>query len=195
MLKYRAKDVKNMDEKNALRQLPEIQNIAEYLRNMEFRKKLVGGVDAESVLEHFSAVTLQYEAIISAFMRQADVYARRLAEAEALLRGQEGERAPMAAQPAQPRQWYGAACPQEPPLQLVQPQPMPQPCAAQNPWEQVCSPWAQPAPQEYNPAPQEYNPFPQDYNPWAPQAYAPAPLANPWQDAESLPEQPSYLYA
>ena len=178
-----------MDEANALRQLPEIQNIAEYLRTMEFRKKLIGGVDAGSVLEHFSAVTLQYEAVVSAFMRQAEAYARRLAEAEALLRGQE-ERAVPAAQPSQPQPWHEAAYPQQ--AQQAQTQ---QPCAAHTPWEQAYSPWAQqPAPQEYTPWAQQ--PAPQEYTPWE-QAYAPpgAP-ASAWQEgAQALPEPPSYMYA
>ncbi|MDR2686281.1 MAG: hypothetical protein LBB75_00890 [Oscillospiraceae bacterium] len=134
-----------MEEKKALRQLPEIQNIAEYLRGMEFRKKFFGGVDAESVLEHFSAVTLQYEAVISAFMRQAEDYARRLAEAQALLEDRQAQ----ARQPVQPQQPY----------------------APRNPWEQAYNPWArQPAPQAYNPwgqqaAPQAYAPQAPAY-PW-----------------------------
>jgi len=53
-------------ETNAdIRQMPEIQAIAEYLRNMHFKRKLLGGVDPENVLDHFMQVTLQYEAILS----------------------------------------------------------------------------------------------------------------------------------
>ena len=174
-----------MEETNALRQLPEIQNIAEYLRTMEFRKKFLGGVDAESVLEHFSAVTLQYEAIISAFMQQADAYARRLAQAEALLRGPVQQPQPQMQQPQMqpaPPQMPPQLQVQPVPPQMPQPQAPQQPCPAQNPWEQAYNPWAQPAPQEYTP--------------WE-QAYAPqAAPASPWQGgAESLPEQPSYMYA
>jgi len=163
-----------MDEVKTLRQLPEIQNIAEYLRNMEFRKKAFGGVDVESVLEHFSAVTLQYEAIISAFMQQADVYARRLAESQALLQDQQAQSA--APQPVpQPQQWYGdaAACPSAQ-----------QPYGPQEPWVQES------APQPYNPWAQQ--PVPQAYDPWAQQAVPQAP-AYAWQGgAESLP--PVYTY-
>jgi len=157
-----------MEQTNALRQLPEIQNIAEYLRNMVFRKKIFGGVDVESVLEHFSVVTLQYEAIVSAYMRQADDYARRLVETEALLRGKQAQRAAPAQQPApQPQPWYGGAPAYPQPQQPMQPQQL---YASQDPWGQ--------------------QPAPQAYNPWAPQAPAYA-----WQDdAEGLPP-PSGLYA
>ena len=200
-----------MEETNALRQLPEIQNIAEYLRNMTFRKKLFGGVDAESVLEHFSAVTLQYEAIISAYMQQADVYARRLAEAQALLHSKEeaAARAPQPPQPPQPPQWQGAAAvyPQQQPMrQPMQQQPMPQPQRQPQPQQmqqpmpqQMQQPVQPPQPQPQQP----YAPNPwvqQGYNPWAqqpaaPQAYYPpqAP-AHAWQDdADGLPE-PAFLH-
>jgi len=164
-----------MEETKALRQLPEIQNIAEYLRGMEFRKKFFGGVDAESVLEHFSAVTLQYEAIISAYMRQADDYARRLVEAEALLQGKQAQGAAPAPQP-QPQPWYGGA----------PAYPQPQPMQPQNSWGQ------QPAPQVYTPWAQQ--PAPQAYNPWGQQPAPQAP-AYAWQDdADGLPA-PAFLYA
>ena len=172
-----------MEETNALRQLPEIQNIAEYLRGMEFRKKLFGGVDVESVLEHFSAVTLQYEAIISAYMRQADANAQRLAEAQALLQSKAPAPQPEPPQMRQPQPWYGGA-PAYPQAQTMQQPGQPQqPYAAQDPWGQAYDPWTrQAAPQAYNPWAQQGAPVPQ-----AP-AYA-------WQDdAEGLPP-PSFLYA
>ncbi|MCL2494203.1 MAG: hypothetical protein FWE98_00930 [Oscillospiraceae bacterium] len=133
------------DELKELRHLPEIQNIAEYLRKMEFRRKLFGGVDPESVLEHFSAVTLQYEAVVSAFMRQAADSARRLAEAEARLRAGDAQSA---------RQWVmpPPSWPQQQHAQLMQQM---QPQTYQNPWG-ACDPWAQ---QPYTPqtcAPQAY---------------------------------------
>jgi len=53
-----------------LRQMPEIQKIAEYLRSMTFKKKLIGGCDTESVLDHFSVVTEKYENIILSILAQ-----------------------------------------------------------------------------------------------------------------------------
>ena len=52
-----------------IRQWPEINTIAEYLRNMEFKKKLFG-CDRENVLDHFLEVTKKYEAIISALFQE-----------------------------------------------------------------------------------------------------------------------------
>ena len=129
-----------MEEVKDLRELPEIQNIAEYLRGMTFRKKAFGGYDIESVYEHFSAVTLQYEAIISAYMRQVDQYARQLAE----LQARAAPAVPAAPQPQQqPAQWYAPA----PQQQYAY--------APQNPWAgQAWSPWAQQPPQgPYAPQP------------------------------------------
>jgi len=98
-------------------------------------------------------VTLQYEAIISAFMQQAETYARRLAEVQAQgKQPQSAAPAPQQAQP-QPQQWYGGASayPQVPPMQPY------------------ADPWAQqPAPQAYNPWAQQ--PVPLAYDPWAQQA-------------------------
>jgi len=53
-----------------LRQMPEIQKIADYLRSMTFKKKLIGGCDTESVLDHFSVVTEKYENIILSILAQ-----------------------------------------------------------------------------------------------------------------------------
>jgi len=55
-----------------LRCMPEIQEIAAYLRGMKFDRKLFGGSDMESVLNHFSEVTLKYEAIISSLLAQLE---------------------------------------------------------------------------------------------------------------------------
>jgi len=155
-----------MEETNALRQLPEIQNIAEYLRGMEFRKKLFGGVDVESVLEHFSAVTLQYEAVISAYMRQADDYARRLAEARVLLQDSELQHTAPAGQPPlqpQPEPWYGHAPAYPQARQLY------------------ADSWAQ-------------QPAPQAYDPWE-RAAAPQAAAYAWQVGAQGPQPPSFPYA
>ena len=64
-------------ELHDIRHLPEIQAIAEYLRNMEFKRKLIGGVSADDVLSHFSIITLQYEAVISACMAQSEEYVQQ----------------------------------------------------------------------------------------------------------------------
>lgn len=42
----------------------DMQEIAEYLKQMKFKKKIVGGCDKESVLDHFEEVTHKYEKII-----------------------------------------------------------------------------------------------------------------------------------
>ena len=131
-----------MEAAKDFRQIAEIQRIAEYLSGMKFRKRLVGGVDEDSVLEHFSAVTLQYEAIISAYMQQADANARRLAEAQSIL---QGNQAPQPAAP-QPQQWYGGA-------QAFPPAPQPM----QQPYGQ--NPWAQQQPYGHNAWPQQAPPY------------------------------------
>ena len=76
-----------------IRHLPEIQAIAEYLRNMTFKRKAFGGVDTEDVLDHFSQVTLQYEAVISAFLAQSKDAARQDADMQARLARAEQENA------------------------------------------------------------------------------------------------------
>jgi len=103
-----------IEETNELKQLPEIENIAAYLRGMTFRKKAFGGCDIESVYEHFSAVTQMYEDIIRAYMQQAEQHTRQLAELQARL-----------------------APPLPPPVQ----QPVQQPYM--NPWMPPYAPWAQ----------------------------------------------------
>ena len=59
--------------------MPEIQAIAEYLRNMTFKHRAFGGIDTENVLDHFSRVTLQYEAILSGYLAQNGEAARQIA--------------------------------------------------------------------------------------------------------------------
>ena len=167
-----------MEETNELQQMPEIQNIAEYLRNMKFRKKTFGGCDAESVLEHFAAVSQMYEAIICANKQQVDQYARQLAALQARCAAKEEEQAA--------QQWYAPPV-QQPMQQPAPPMPVQQPYMAQNPWAPAWAPdlWAQQAvpPQSYYP-PQL---VPQQMPPQAP------PYAWP-EEQESLPE-PAYQYA
>ena len=59
--------------------MPEIQAIAEYLRHMTFKRRAFGGVDTENVLDHFSCVTLQYEAILSDYLARNREAARQIA--------------------------------------------------------------------------------------------------------------------
>ena len=54
-----------------IRNLPEIQAIAQYLRDMKLKKNLFGGCDKESVLDCILEVTKKYEAIlVELFTRQ-----------------------------------------------------------------------------------------------------------------------------
>ena len=184
-----------MEATQDLRELPAIQNIAEYLRTMTFRKKLFGGYDSESVLEHFSAVTLQYEAIISAFMQQVEIQAGRLAEAQAQLQGKGPDynsAAPAFPQePPMPQPWQAGA--PAFPQQQAQPfspweQPQ-QPYAAPNPWAQQPQipsfvPWEQPQQPAAPPpvysvpdawAQQPQMPPAQPFDPWGQQQMPPAP--------------------
>lgn len=66
-----------------VRHLPEIQMIAEYMKNMKFKRKVFGGVDTESVLDHFSQVSQQFEAIISAYAARSEKSAREMYELQA----------------------------------------------------------------------------------------------------------------
>jgi len=168
-----------MDDVKELRQMPEIQNIAEYLRGMTFRKKTFGGYDIESVYEHFSAVTQMYEAIISAYVEQVDRYARELAVFQVRPEGQPPA-APQQMQQAMPMQQQAPQQPVQQPVQPVQ-----QPYIAQNPWAPAwpASPWAQqPAPQQ---AYYDYTPHPQ---PPPQQAYS-------WQNEPEGQREPMYMYA
>jgi len=166
-----------MEDAKELRQMPEIQNIAEYLRGMSFRKKAFGGCDVESVYEHFSTVTQMYEAIICGCMEQADINARQLAEFEVRHTQEEAAAAPQ----QEPPQWYAAPIMQPRPMQQPQPmlmqQPMQHSYMAQNPWLPTYSPspWAQ--------------------RPASPQAYYAPQQAYAWpNEPDGLPD-PAYLYA
>ena len=82
-------------EKNTtdVRHIPEIQAIAEYLRGMTFKRKVFGGADPEDVLDHFSIVTLQYEAVVSACLMQNGDYAQLISGLEDRLAQMEQENA------------------------------------------------------------------------------------------------------
>ncbi|MDR0883387.1 MAG: hypothetical protein LBN05_02085 [Oscillospiraceae bacterium] len=67
-----------------IRQLPEVQAIATYLRSMEFRKKLFG-LDRESVLDHILAVTEKYDAIIAELFAKQDAQLQDIAALQTLL--------------------------------------------------------------------------------------------------------------
>jgi len=87
-----------MEENMELRHMPEIASIAEYLRSMTFKRRLLGGCDPENVYDHLSVVSLQYEAIISACLAQIGQQARYAAGLEAELAYQR-----------QLAAWYGQA--------------------------------------------------------------------------------------
>jgi len=89
-----------------LRQMPEIQSIAVYLRSMEFKKKMFGGCETESVLDHFSAVSLQYEAIISAYLQQCVQQGRQIASMETYLAQLKQENAAYAEYQQTMSHWY-----------------------------------------------------------------------------------------
>ena len=74
-----------MELNSNLRHMPEIQNIAAYLREMTFRHKAFGGCDEESVLDHISNVTLQYEAVLSMLLTRGDQAARQVAALQSAL--------------------------------------------------------------------------------------------------------------
>ena len=57
---------------NQVRQLPEIEAIEQYLREMQFKKKLIGGCTEESVLDCFAEVTKKYEAILVMLFAQQE---------------------------------------------------------------------------------------------------------------------------
>lgn len=63
-----------------IRQLPEIKDIAAYMRDMQFKRKVFGGYDGESVLDHFSQVSERFEAIIAAYAVRSEANARQAFE-------------------------------------------------------------------------------------------------------------------
>ena len=63
-----------------IRQIPEIQEIASYLRSMTFKKKVFGGCNTENVLDHFAELTQKYEVILNSLLMQTDWQARRITE-------------------------------------------------------------------------------------------------------------------
>ena len=89
-----------------LRQMPEIQVIAAYLRSMTFKKKTFGGCDTESVLDHFAAVSQQYEAILSAFLAQNQQNAFQIVTLQNMLAQKQQEDAVQAWQQQELVQWY-----------------------------------------------------------------------------------------
>jgi len=108
------KELLKMEQNTAeIRNLPEIQVIAEYLRNMKFRRKLFGGCDEASVLDHIEKITLQYEAILSAHAAQREDDARELAELRARLARSEQENAAWNSYYRELVAWYDAMARQQ----------------------------------------------------------------------------------
>lgn len=58
--------------------IPEVQEIAEYLRVMKFKKKVVGGCDKDDVLMHMEKVTQMYDKVIDSQIRKSRELERRL---------------------------------------------------------------------------------------------------------------------
>lgn len=61
--------------------LPEVQKVAEYLRDMKFKQKAVGGVDLDDVLGHLDTITRMYNAAIGSVLtgRSSQLDAERAA--------------------------------------------------------------------------------------------------------------------
>lgn len=179
-----------------LRQMPEIQNIAEYLRNMEFKKKAFGGCAVESVLEHFSAVTQQYESIISAYMLQAQKQAQQTAILQGQLKQKERELATATAKLQEVMQWGGHPSPSYQQPQMQTPQPA---------WPNQGYPQQGWGPQAQQQPPMQQTSFPAQQRsmqqpglqPGMQQQYAqqqPQTSYN-WQNEAEYQREPSYLYA
>ena len=102
-----------------IRQMPAIQEIAEYLRNMTFKRKWFGGCDLEDVLDHFSDVTQKYELVISTLLMQLERNA-----------GPPGDFDQAAAETPPSAQWANAPPFDTPSYAQNQWMPQPQPTAA-----------------------------------------------------------------
>jgi len=89
-----------------LRHVPEILAIVEYLQNMEFRRKVFGGIDVESVLDHISEITLQYDAILSNSDEQYNEQARQVAMLEATMAQAERDNAARDSHYRELIEWY-----------------------------------------------------------------------------------------
>ena len=92
-----------------VRQIPEMQAIANYLQGMTFKRKPVGGVDADSVLQHFSQVAQQYEAIIADCLTRSRAYTQQAAGLQARLAQNEQENAAWDQYYRELAQWHESA--------------------------------------------------------------------------------------
>ena len=45
---------------------------------MTFKRKVFGGADTDDVLDHFSSITLQYEAVISSYLARTEAYTQQI---------------------------------------------------------------------------------------------------------------------
>jgi len=72
---------------NQIRNLPEMQAIAQYLRDMNLKKNLFGGCDKESVLRCILEVTKKYEAILVELFAQQERKDREIAFLQSELSG------------------------------------------------------------------------------------------------------------
>jgi len=88
------------------RHVPEILAIVEYLQGMKFKRRVFGGVDIESVLDHIEQITLRYDTILSNSDEQYNEQARQFAMLEAALAQVEQNNAAMDSHNRELIQWY-----------------------------------------------------------------------------------------
>ena len=86
--------------------MPEILAIVEYLQGMKFKRRVFGGVDVESVLDHISEITLQYDAILSNSDEQYNEQARQVAMLEATMAQAERDNAARDSHYRELIEWY-----------------------------------------------------------------------------------------
>ena len=91
------------------RHTPENYAIVEYLKAMEFRRRMFGGVDLASVLDHIEQITLQYDAIISNCDGQNREQAQQIVMLEAMLAQIEQHKAAQDSYYGELIQWYTGA--------------------------------------------------------------------------------------
>ena len=62
--------------------IPEILEIADYLKNMKIKTQYFGGYDKENVLEHFEEVNGMYERLVARIQEESEEYFNRAKELE-----------------------------------------------------------------------------------------------------------------
>ena len=62
--------------------IPEMLEIADYLKNMKIKTQYFGGYDKENVLEHFEEVNGMYEGLIGRIQEESEQHLNRVNELE-----------------------------------------------------------------------------------------------------------------